>query len=116
MNAKQMLMLTLLLLGVSLAREAQAFYNPSTGRWLSRDPIEENGGKSLYVFVGNDSINRADIVGLSPIQNMDYFSITFEPHHYYTKVWLSFHSAYNANCRSEERRVGKECRSRWSPY
>ena len=27
--------------------------------------------------------------------------------------------AYNANkkhCRSEERRVGKECRSRWSPY
>jgi hypothetical protein len=30
-------MLTLLLLGVSLAREAQAFYNPSTGRWLSRE-------------------------------------------------------------------------------
>ena len=25
--------------------------------------------------------------------------------------------AYTANlCRSEERRVGKECRSRWSPY
>ena len=23
--------------------------------------------------------------------------------------------AYN-RCRSEERRVGKECRSRWSPY
>ena len=22
----------------------------------------------------------------------------------------------NANARSEERRVGKECRSRWSPY
>ena len=22
----------------------------------------------------------------------------------------------NALCRSEERRVGKECRSRWSPY
>ena len=22
----------------------------------------------------------------------------------------------NAGCRSEERRVGKECRSRWSPY
>ena len=25
-------------------------------------------------------------------------------------------SAYEANPRSEERRVGKECRSRWSPY
>ena len=23
---------------------------------------------------------------------------------------------YTANVRSEERRVGKECRSRWSPY
>ena len=23
---------------------------------------------------------------------------------------------YNARTRSEERRVGKECRSRWSPY
>ena len=25
-------------------------------------------------------------------------------------------SRYNAIIRSEERRVGKECRSRWSPY
>ena len=24
--------------------------------------------------------------------------------------------AYNVQLRSEERRVGKECRSRWSPY
>jgi len=27
-----------------------------------------------------------------------------------------FVSAYSKSCRSEERRVGKECRSRWSPY
>ena len=25
-------------------------------------------------------------------------------------------AAFDANKRSEERRVGKECRSRWSPY
>ena len=25
-------------------------------------------------------------------------------------------AAKEVNCRSEERRVGKECRSRWSPY
>ena len=25
-------------------------------------------------------------------------------------------NVYKAKCRSEERRVGKECRSRWSPY
>ena len=28
----------------------------------------------------------------------------------------SFNSAATASDRSEERRVGKECRSRWSPY
>src|SRR2546427_5486393 len=30
-------------------------------------------------------------------------------------AWLSQHGAPR-NARSEERRVGKECRSRWSPY
>ena len=28
----------------------------------------------------------------------------------------AFGKALDANTRSEERRVGKECRSRWSPY
>src|SRR5712692_2310508 len=35
------------------------------------------------------------------------------------KLWLSFDEWnvwYRARSRSEERRVGKECRSRWSPY
>ena len=27
-----------------------------------------------------------------------------------------YHSQYNVRVRSEERRVGQECRSRWSPY
>ena len=40
-------------------------------------------------------------------------SITFEEPK--TKAFTAFLSAVNAN-RSEERRVGKECRSRWSPY
>ncbi len=31
-------MLLLPLLGLLASRESQAFYNPSTGRWLSRDP------------------------------------------------------------------------------
>src|SRR5260370_15912012 len=31
------------------------------------------------------------------------------------KIWVAFHNHTN-NYRSEERRVGKECRSRWSPY
>ncbi len=42
------------------------FYNPSTGRWLSRDPIEEKGGLNLYEFVLNDPIAKIDALGNSP--------------------------------------------------
>jgi RHS repeat-associated protein len=40
------------------------YYDPVTGRWPSRDPIEERGGLNLYEFVGNSSIFRIDIWGL----------------------------------------------------
>ncbi len=75
------------------AHKAQAFYNPSTGRWLSRDPIGEevfkrkvsdgelriaarlqakrqnvfeNQDHLAYVFVGNAPLNRIDLLGLEP--------------------------------------------------
>jgi RHS repeat-associated protein len=40
-------------------------YDPVTGRWPSRDPIEEEGGINLYGFVGNDGVNQLDILGLT---------------------------------------------------
>lgn len=40
-------------------------YQPSTGRWLSRDPMEEAGGANLYGFVSNDPINYVDPLGLA---------------------------------------------------
>ncbi len=40
-------------------------YDPSLGRWLNRDPIFEQGGYNLYGFVGNDGINRLDVLGLA---------------------------------------------------
>jgi RHS repeat-associated protein len=42
------------------------YYDPVTGRWPSRDPIEEQGGMNLYGFVGNDSLNLLDIMGANP--------------------------------------------------
>jgi hypothetical protein len=65
-----------------LPQTAQCFYNSSTGRWLSRDPIKEQGfriigsraiigaepsgeGPSLYLFVENTPINQLDFLGLS---------------------------------------------------
>lgn len=40
------------------------YYNPRHGRWLSRDPIGEEGGLNLYGFVGNDPVNKWDYLGL----------------------------------------------------
>ena len=40
------------------------YYDPETGRWLSRDPIEEQGGLNLYAFVRNNGVNRIDYLGL----------------------------------------------------
>jgi len=41
------------------------YYNPSTGCWLGRDPIQEKGGINLYCFLNNDSENAFDILGNS---------------------------------------------------
>jgi len=38
-------------------------YNPVLGRWLSRDPIEEQGGRNLCAFVGNAPVNNYDVLG-----------------------------------------------------
>jgi len=43
------------------------YYNPSTGRWLSRDPVEENGGNNLYGMLRNDPIDFIDILGLKKL-------------------------------------------------
>ena len=45
------------------------YYNPSTGRWLSRDPIEEQGGVNLYGFVGNNPTNSQDALGLASLRS-----------------------------------------------
>ena len=40
------------------------YLNPSSGRWLSRDPIEEGGGVNAYGFVANTPMNAIDVLGL----------------------------------------------------
>ena len=40
-------------------------YDPRLGRWLSRDPLGEEGGVNLYAYCGNDPVNRHDPLGLA---------------------------------------------------
>jgi RHS repeat-associated protein len=40
------------------------WYDPVTGRWLSKDPIGISGGLNQYVFCGNNPVNFRDPWGL----------------------------------------------------
>jgi choice-of-anchor A domain-containing protein/RHS repeat-associated protein len=39
------------------------WYDPSTGRWISKDSILLEGGLNLYAFCGNDPVNFSDPMG-----------------------------------------------------
>jgi RHS repeat-associated protein len=43
------------------------FYDPSRGRWLSKDPIGEDGGMNLYGMVGNNAVSQWDYLGLADV-------------------------------------------------
>jgi RHS repeat-associated protein len=47
------------------------YYNPSTGRWLSRDPIGEKGGLNLYSFTKNVPPQNIDPLGLRLVASGD---------------------------------------------
>lgn len=40
------------------------YYDPKEGRFVGRDPIEEQGGIDLYAFVANNTVNTWDYLGM----------------------------------------------------
>ena len=52
--------------GPDVTYYAYRYYDPLTGRWPSRDPIEEEGGVNLYGFNYNNSFNWYDYLGREP--------------------------------------------------
>jgi len=59
------------------------YYNGSTGRWISRDPIEERGGLNLYAFVRNNPLSSIDARGLTACEKcgVNSISLTFSGFH-----------------------------------
>jgi len=53
----------LVVLLASGALSASGFYDTALGRWLNRDPIQEQGGRNLYSFTRNHAINALDSWG-----------------------------------------------------
>ncbi|NBR87740.1 MAG: hypothetical protein EBS84_20185, partial [Proteobacteria bacterium] len=42
------------------------YLHPNLGRWISRDPAEEDGGLNLFALSNNNVVNNVDYLGLVP--------------------------------------------------
>jgi RHS repeat-associated protein len=47
------------------------YYDPTSGRFLSEDPVGFSGGANFYSYVGNSANNYADPSGFSPAPCLD---------------------------------------------
>src|ERR1044071_8282194 len=91
---------------------------------------QDDGGVAQLPIVAVLALSIIPIVRLHPYQSTYYnelvggtrgASLRFETDYWLSSyreaaMWLRAHACPNRPTRSEERRVGKECRSRWSPY
>lgn len=62
-NYPNHVILCLVLVTLACVPTASAFYNPTAGRWLNRDPLEEGSGPHLECFLNNSPISSWDIDG-----------------------------------------------------
>ena len=57
----------------ALVQFGARWYDATSGRWLSKDPILLEGDLNLYVFCGNDPVNFADPLGLITWSQVGHF-------------------------------------------
>jgi RHS repeat-associated protein len=76
------------------------YYDPVTGRWPNRDPIEEAGGVNLFVANMNDAINNYDLLGLK---------ICFDGEAY-AECWDGCEADHNS-CKAAAEIARKSCES-----
>jgi hypothetical protein len=73
--SRHTLLLAVLQLFITLAvMPASAFYNPTTGRWLSRDSIQEKDTANLHSFCRNAAISAYDYLGNLTVKEFPTFT------------------------------------------
>ena len=68
-------------------------YSQSFGRWLSRDPIVERGGKNVYGLLWNDAVNGVDIRGLFGLSYIDRPKWVPGSEHLWVGYYMTFDSS-----------------------
>ncbi|MCP3944547.1 MAG: RHS repeat-associated core domain-containing protein, partial [Desulfobacteraceae bacterium] len=89
------------------------YYSPKLGRWISRDPIGEKGGVCLYIYCGNNSVIRVDLLGADwagaggewwNLNGYEYLSSAseladlFDQNYYETVEFLNHATENNPSC------------------
>src|SRR2546427_7627915 len=81
-----------------------------------RTPFVHENEVSFFFFQAEDGIRDLTVTGVQtcalPISNASRLPRVSSSRN----LRFAFRSSSRLQDRSEERRVGKECRSRWSPY
>lgn len=78
---------------LAVAFPVHAFYNPGTGRWLSRDPLGEKGGANLHGLNKNNPVDWIDKLGLKLIEkpvSKGKFTIEMSPIKYGISGFIKF--------------------------
>ena len=103
-NRKNAFALALLVIVPTFIEALQA-YVPENRKLLPQDNTENEKpnvpSASEKLFEARKNLNIVNVLGKNPVDRYDIVKILKHGDHL---------------TRSEERRVGKECRSRWSPY
>src|SRR3712207_3119703 len=100
----------------------EAVYGQETVKTRLKNLIESNRISNAYLFSGPQGVGKfllakefsKQILGVTPENSPDFMVV--EPKKNEISIKIDQIRKLKADMRSEERRVGKECRSRWSPY
>ena len=96
-----------------LIRRLRAWGRESGGRHLHLG-LEEGPPRSPALVVTSVGVGgQGTALSVFPLHSGNHLFLSFQG---FRMDWLDLLAVQGTLKRSEERRVGKECRSRWSPY
>ena len=84
-------------------------YSPALGRWLSRDPIEEQGGLNLYAFVVNSATSYFDDLGTRKRRGRQFRGTRYKTRKNAKRLQMSQGLVFCANYKRYQN--GKCCRN-----
>jgi hypothetical protein len=84
------------------------YYNPTTGRFLSEDPIRFAGGINLYAYVQDNPVNKYDPNGTNPFQHWPLNGNLWPAYHAQDEVCTTGPFAHTMNSRPCIKKCCKE--------